>query len=139
MPRDQSSCIAVSAGIILCIDDSVSRYGKMYRVAALRGIVLIITDNVNYIETVLENKPVAGIPLIGVCLDYDIPGVKTKEITHELLCHLTVPVAVVSNNHSGCKELSAILDGYEVKNHIMPAGCFDWEERVLNWLTGQED
>jgi CheY-like chemotaxis protein len=124
---------------VLCIDDSVARYGMMYRTASKEGILLTITDNPELIRMILR-FPIPECPLIGICLDHDMPGRDAVEIARNLIGPHSIPVAIVSNNHDGCLRLAAVLEEYAVPNQRMPAGAggMGWEEWVLDWFKSQE-
>lgn len=118
--------------IILAIDDSPSRYGRLFRQCAKEGVTVIVTDSPTYIEMVLGHPA-----LLGVCLDHDMPGQDAREIARDLLGARNFPVIVVSNNTDGAKALMGILDEFEVPNTYMPAGGMDWEDRILAWFMEQ--
>jgi len=122
---------------ILCIDDSVARFMMMYRVAAKEGILLTITDNPELIRLILR-VPIPECPLIGICLDHDMPGRNAVDIARDLLGPHSIPVAIVSNNHDGCVKLADVLNEFAVPNQRVPAGGVDWEERVIDWFKSQE-
>lgn len=123
---------------ILCIDDSPIRFRVFYMMAAKSGIQLIITEDPLLVRFVLD-YPVQDSPLIGICLDHDMPGRDAKKIATELLGPLNIPVAIVSNNYDGARVLGHILDEFAVPNRAFPAstGGPEWVASILEWFDAQ--
>lgn len=125
--------------VILCIDDSPIRFGIMYRMAAQRGVQLIVTEDPEFISMVLL-RPVDGVQIVGVCLDHDMPGRDASRIARDSLCEKSFPVAVVSSNRDGADKLSQLLTEFAVPNEKIPAGIggVDWVERVFEFFGVSE-
>ena len=121
---------------ILCIDDSPMRFRVFYLKASKLGIQLLITDHPDTVRWVLD-YPVLDAPLIGICLDHDMPGRDARKMAVELLGPWNIPVAIVSNNYDGARILGHILDEFAVPNRAFPAstGGPEWVDSILEWFN----
>lgn len=120
--------------IILAVDDMPTRYGTFMRHCAQEDILLVVSDHPEYINMLLRNTPSGQI--LGICLDHDMPGRDAREIARESLVNYSIPVAIVSTNPDGSRDLSEILTEYAVPNARLLAGIgsSDWVERVIEYF-----
>lgn len=125
---------------ILVIDDSPLRYQTFMRIAGHMGILLVITENPEYIEMFLDNKNIEGLELIGICLDHDMPGRNAVKIAEELLGEFNLPVAIVSNNTLGAAKLENVLTQFAVPCAQIPAWAAgrEWVGNVLEFFAAEK-
>lgn len=119
--------------MILAIDDSPIRYHKLARLAAEKGINLIVTCRLEEYEFYTEEP---SYKIVGVCLDHDMPFQSGEDFAKDLALR-GYPVVVVSNNHAAGERCRRILEETETRVKTSPASTDAWwAENVLSWLLG---
>jgi hypothetical protein len=119
---------------ILCFDDDITRYARFYKLALAQGILLQVTCDPDYVMLVLSTKSDSS-PLIGICQDHDMPGVDTLKIVESHICPYNYPVAIVSSNPVGAKNIQDLLGAYCVRNKYIPTMRDKWEDQVLSFFN----
>lgn len=119
---------------ILCIDDMPARYSLFYAQATRKGVLPIITEDPDMIDIAIQ--PLASFPLLGVCLDHDMPNRDAVEICRRFLIVRNLPVAIVSTNPYGSDRLADILSEYAVPHMKIPAsiGGQSWVDQLFQFF-----
>lgn len=118
---------------ILCIDDEPLRYAEFYVLAQKRGFLVTITDHPTMVQMYLDN-PLDDVPLVGVCLDHDMPHQDGFYFANQHLISRNFPVAIVSVNPAGASKIQALLEEYETPCGLFPAATRGWELEVLEFF-----
>jgi len=119
--------------IILCVDDSYSRYGRFSRLAADQGMIAVVGCGRNFIEFYLDN---VRDQIVGICLDHDMPGLNGEEVAREYMSAFNIPVVITSMNLDGAQRIHQVLTEAGVLSVRMRPLSSDagWEERALSWF-----
>jgi DNA-binding response OmpR family regulator len=115
--------------ILLAIDDDPARYRFLSEKLLKHDIIVAVVQNPEAAEILLDSKKV-----LCVMLDHDMPEWNGQYYAREILGPRSIPVCVSSANNVGAREISKILEEFEVPHTLISCVSSAPEERWMGWI-----
>ncbi len=120
----------MSKKIILCIDDTPSRYEKLSKMAGDDDPMIIVCCRLEEVTFYLEGP----YQIHGICLDHDMP-VEGTYFARQIL-PTYYPVAITSANLVGARNIAEILSERSFDSFTRISATLNgWETRVIEFFN----
>ena len=120
--------------IILCIDDEPIRYHRIARdLKRLADLTVVVTCRMEDVVFYTTND---SYEICGVCLDHDMPFGNGVAFAQTFFTERSIPVAIVSQNFDGARNIQKVLQEYETPCILLPMRDDDaWNRNVIDYFV----